>query len=228
MSLLAQFEARADAADRRSADRRPLRLAITATLPQNPELAANIHDLSETGFLLETQASLAPDQIFQVFLPLAGAIEARVVWTSAHFYGCQFREPVARAAVSAALLKSTPIGAEAAAERKGDLVSQLRDMNARIERIRNDLDRAIEDFSIARTRTGAADPDADLAAALPRSPIPPPPAPVTPTSAEPRRYYEPMPSGESEAAQWVMIGSLTLAAIAALILIAALLGMATA
>ena len=226
MSLLAQFEAWADAGDRRSADRRPLRLAITATLPQNPELAADIHDMSETGFLLETQAPLAPDQVFQVFLPLAGAVEARVVWTSSHFYGCQFREPVARAAVSAALLKSTPLGAPA--ETHGDLVSQLRDMNARIEQIGNDLDRAIEDFSIARSRDRTADSDADLAEALPRSPILPPPAAVTPIEAEPRRYYEPLPSSETDAGQWVVIGSLILAALAALILIAALLGMATA
>lgn len=228
MSLLAQFEGWADAGDRRSADRRPLRLAITAIVPQNPELAANIHDLSETGFLLETEAPLAPDQVFQVFLPLAGAVEARVVWTSSYFYGCQFRKPVARAAVSAALLKSTPLGAQAPAEPHGDLVSQLRDMNARIEQIGNDLDRAIEDFSIARSRDRTADSDADLAEALPRSPILPPPAAVTPIEAEPRRYYEPLPSSETDAGQWVVIGSLILAALAALILIAALLGMATA
>ncbi|MFL6800167.1 MAG: PilZ domain-containing protein [Sphingomicrobium sp.] len=225
--MLAQFEAWTDAGDRRGADRRPLRLAITATLPQNPELAASIHDLSETGFLLETRTQLAADQQFQIFLPLAGAVEARVVWTSAHFYGCQFREPVARAAVSAALLKSVPLAPAANAEPHPDLISQLRDMNARIEQIGSDLDRAIADFAIARPRSRTTDPDADIAAALPRSAIRPPPEAVQPT-AEPRRYYEPLPSGDGDTVKWAVIASLILAGLAALMLIAALLGMARA
>lgn len=161
MSLLAQFEAPTEAGDRRRADRRPLMLGISATVPNDPQLAANIHDLSETGFLLETQAQLAADQLFQVFLPLAGAVEARVVWTSAHFYGCQFREPVARGAVSAALLKSVPSEPAANVE---------------------------------------ADPELD--------------------------YYDALPAGAGDTVKWAVIASLTLAGLATLMLIAALLGIA--
>ena len=39
-------------------------------------------------------------------LPEAGAVPAKVVWSREPFYGCEFAQPVARAAVSAALLKS--------------------------------------------------------------------------------------------------------------------------
>lgn len=223
MSLLAQFEGLTESGERRRADRRPLTLAITATVPQSADLAATIHDLSETGFLLETQAPLTPDQPFELFLPLAGAVEATVVWRTEHFYGCQFRERVPRAAVSAALLKSVPRVAEEPTPPQ-NLVDQLRDMNARVERLGQDLDRAIDNLSTQRPgRT--ADPDAVIAAALPRSAIPLPPEPIAPAELEPERSYEPTPVSESDPAQWVIVVSLVLAGLAALIVIAALLGL---
>lgn len=224
MSLLAQFEGLTESGERRRADRRPLTLAITATVPQSPDLAATIHDLSETGFLLETQAQLTPDQPFELFLPLAGAVEATVVWRTEHFYGCQFRERVPRAAVSAALLKSVPREGEEQRPAQ-NLVDQLRDMNARVERLGQDLDRAIDDLSALRPGQRTADPDAVIAAALPRSAIPLPPESVVRTELEPERPYEPAPVSESDPAQWVIIVSLMLAGLAALILIAALLGL---
>lgn len=221
MSLLARFVGSADPAERRGSDRRELRLSITAALPDEAELAATIHDLSESGFLLETQARLSPDQPFQLFLPLAGAVEATVVWNTEHFYGCQFREKVARAAISAALLKSEPKRDD---ERTAapDLVSQLRDINERIEEVGLQLDRTIEQLGAMPPRL---DPDTVIAAALPKSAIPAPPEPVAPLSVEPKRYYEQAELNESDSAQWVVIGSLILAGLAALLFIAALLGL---
>jgi hypothetical protein len=224
VSLLAQFEGLTESGERRRADRRPLTLAITATVPQSPDLAATIHDLSETGFLLETHAPLTRDQPFELFLPLAGAVEASVVWRTEHFYGCQFRERVSRAAVSAALLKSVPRDGEGERPPQG-LVEQLRDMNARVERLGEDLDRAIDDLSAKRPGPRPADPDAVIAAALPRSAIPLPPEPAVAAEVEPERSYEPAPANEADPARWVILVSLVLAGLAALILIAALLGL---
>jgi hypothetical protein len=224
VTLLARFEQAGDAAERRGSERRGLKLAITASVPESPELAVAIHDLSETGLLLETPIPLASGQTFQAFLPLAGAVEATVVWSSHQFHGCEFAQRVPRAAVSAALLKSDGAGAEAKPlGGTGDVLSQLRDVSARIEQIGEDLDRTISELSASRAGGRAMDRDAVIAAALPQSPIisAPPAEPVT--NGEHQRFYEPLESPVEDAARPVVIISLVLAALAALILLAALL-----
>lgn len=65
-----------------------------------------IHDISNTGLLLETGASLAEGQKFNVDLPEIGVTQAKVVWASARYFGCRFDAPVPKAAVSAALLRN--------------------------------------------------------------------------------------------------------------------------
>ncbi len=222
MSLLAQFDAAGISDDRRSSDRRALRLTITAALPESPDLAVTIHDLSETGLLLETRVGLSAGQQFEIFLPLAGAVETKVVWSSHNFHGCQFGERVPKAAVSAALLQSVP-KEEAPQLRpvQGDVLSQLRDLNARIEQVGEDLDRTIERLS-HRSSIPSRHPDEVLAAALPKSPILPPPEAEIP-EVEPRRYAEQDSFEVRAATQPVVIISLILAGLAALMLIAALL-----
>jgi hypothetical protein len=226
VSLLARFEGAEGATDRRAAERRDLRLAITASLPESPELAVTIHDLSESGLLLETLVPLTAGQVFELFLPLAGAVETKVVWNSHNFYGCQFSEKVPRAAVSAALLQSAPEDEQIERrDRPRDVLLRLRDVNARIEQVAHDLDQTIEELSARRSGVPPRDPDEVLAAALPQSQIlPPRDVDVTP-GAEPEHFYEPRPLIEIDAARPVIIISLILVGLAVLILIAALLGL---
>ena len=225
MSLLAQFEATGVADERRSSERRPLRLTITASLPESPDLAVTIHDLSETGLLLETLVPLEAGQLFEIFLPLAGAVETKVVWSSHHFHGCHFGKRVPRAAVSAALLQSAPKDEAPEARRPPeDVLSQLRDLNARIEQVGQDLDRTIEQLSLNRPGIPSRRPDEVLSAVLPQSPILPPPDAEIP-QVEPRRYAEQDSFEVSAASQPVVIISLILAGLAVLILIAALLAL---
>ena len=65
-----------------------------------------IHDISNTGLLLESAAVLAEGQKFDVELPEVGRTRATVVWASARYYGCRFLSPVPKAAISAALLRN--------------------------------------------------------------------------------------------------------------------------
>jgi len=147
-----------------------LQLTITASLPKLPDLAVAIHDLSQTGLLLETPVALTTGQKFQVFLPPEGAVDTTVVWSSHQCYGCQFGKRVPQAAISAALLQSSPKnGPPEAGQSVQDALSQLRDLNAGIERVVQDLDRAIGNFSSDRSPILSRDPDELVAAALPQS-----------------------------------------------------------
>ncbi|MEE4201450.1 PilZ domain-containing protein [Erythrobacter sp.] len=67
---------------------------------------ARIHDLSETGLRLETPDRFDLDEIVIVELPYVGQISTRIVWSDAGFYGGKFLEPIPKAGVSAALLRS--------------------------------------------------------------------------------------------------------------------------
>jgi hypothetical protein len=224
MSLPGRFEETGKKGERRTSNRRALRLSITARLPESPESAVTIHDLSESGILLETLTPLAPGQSFQILLPLAGAVGTVVVWNSGHFYGCQFNESVSLAAVSAALLQSAPKNADVdAANRTGDMLSQLRDVNARLQQVGQQLDHTIEELSKGRSGAKMRDLEADLTAALPRSPIPGPPEAGVPFDGESERYFEPPQLNYSDTSQSVVIISLILAGLAVLIFIAALL-----
>ena len=104
-ALLAQIRTDAPILDERSAARRTLRLEV----PTSSSGDANevlIHNLSETGLLLETSADLHIGEALQVELPHAGTITAIVVWVRGTFAGCEFAAPVPKAAVSAALLRA--------------------------------------------------------------------------------------------------------------------------
>jgi hypothetical protein len=79
MPMVAYFEERSPAADRRRSVRRALRLG--ALTGDNAQLAT-IHDLSLTGALIETSVPMLVGATFEVELPNVGAVEANVVWNS--------------------------------------------------------------------------------------------------------------------------------------------------
>lgn len=65
-----------------------------------------IHDLSATGLLLETKASLPEHSEIAIDLPGAGTAVAKIVWSSGTFRGGQFSTPLTETAVKVAHRRS--------------------------------------------------------------------------------------------------------------------------
>jgi transcriptional regulator with XRE-family HTH domain len=110
-----------------------------------------VHDLSETGLLLQTSAQLSVGEKIEVVLPHAGPTAANVVWGSNEFFGCRFEKRISRATVSASQLQSGP---EATAEASEDNPVPLGDpdlkesFGARLRRLRKE--RQISLIGLAR------------------------------------------------------------------------------
>ena len=102
MAVAARIE-RPGTSDRRASGRRKLHLGSKSSHAADEVL---IHDISTTGMLLATSVSFEPFEEIELELPRAGLIKARIVRTTSGLYGCQFLEPISKAAVSAALLRS--------------------------------------------------------------------------------------------------------------------------
>jgi hypothetical protein len=111
MAMLARFEAPTDKVDRRSSNRRILRLHATGRAGSDDGVVVHIHDLSLTGLLIETAADMSVGDRLEVELPEGGSSLARVVWNSGQHFGCEFISPISRATISAALLKN-PVGVD--------------------------------------------------------------------------------------------------------------------
>ena len=139
MGMVAYFEERPPAADRRRSVRRALRLGAAAG---DAGQLATIHDLSLTGALLETSVPMLVGATFEVELPQAGTVEASVMWNSGEFYGCQFALPISPAVLSAALLQ-----AEAPANNGHDPIVELKQLNAEVERLAWKMDNALRRLS---------------------------------------------------------------------------------
>ena len=92
-------------ADRRGGKRR--KLSLGSSLQATGE-TVTIHDVSSTGMLIESSAELSAVGPLEIDLPEAGITQALVVWNSGQFYGCEFKQPIPQAAISAALLRSPP------------------------------------------------------------------------------------------------------------------------
>jgi len=145
MPMLAHFEEQAQAADRRSSQRRALRLDL-AGAPQSTA-QVTIHDLSLSGALIETSIALDVGEIFSVELPHAGGADAVVVWNSGEFYGCQFKTPIPPAALSAALLLSPPRAPREVSALPPDPITELRQLNDQVEQLAHRVEEAIEKLS---------------------------------------------------------------------------------
>jgi hypothetical protein len=201
MSLSARFEELVGHTDRRSGDRRALRLTVDANLSGSPDMAVRVHDLSESGILIETPEPLATGQNFEVMLPLTGPVDTVVVWNSGRYYGCEFSRSVPSAAVSAALLKAEPKGVPLdLVAAPDDLLAQLRTINASIEHVGHQLD-----DTIGQLRGGRS-------------------ARYAPSQGVRGEYARPSDVPEEDGSDWVVVIILILAGLAGLVLVAALLG----
>lgn len=104
-ALVAQIQVDPELRDFRASARRIVRLQVPTENAENATRAL-LHNLSETGVLLETGLALQAGDQLRVELPHAGATDAVIVWARGSFFGCEFVSPISRAAVSAALLLS--------------------------------------------------------------------------------------------------------------------------
>ena len=104
------------ARNQRATSRRPLKLGAKLVGTRHETV---IHDLSETGILIETEADLATFEQLQLDLPEMGPTLATVMWSSGRFFGCEFHQPLGRAAISAALLRNPIVHRLLAAEDTG-------------------------------------------------------------------------------------------------------------
>ncbi len=71
----------------------------------------SVHNISATGMLLECSERLDVGLSLRVDLPEAPDTEAVVLWVSGSLHGCKFVEPLGRATLSAAQLRSA-VGTE--------------------------------------------------------------------------------------------------------------------
>ena len=102
--------------DSRRTARRMLSLDVPVEVSAEATEAL-IHNISETGLLIETALAVDVGEALHVDLPHVGPTRARVVWTHDQLVGCEFLSPISPAAISAALLRNpfqSTAGAEAA------------------------------------------------------------------------------------------------------------------
>jgi hypothetical protein len=104
MALVAKL-ATYPADDRREARSR-LWLNVPSDLADGEVTNVIVHDLSRGGLLVQVDALLKVGSELQIEVPEAGSVEAKVVWSSGSFFGCQFAEPISESAVGAALSES--------------------------------------------------------------------------------------------------------------------------
>lgn len=104
MTIAARLQ-QAQSTDQRGSPRRRLSLDLSL---QGTGHQVSIHDISSTGMLIETTAELSPFDDLEIDLPQAGITHAAVVWSCGAFFGCEFKEPLSRASLSAVTLRSFP------------------------------------------------------------------------------------------------------------------------
>lgn len=96
----------APGAEKRVDARRKLSLLASGLRHDGTGLEVQIHNISGTGLLLESDVKLANGDRIEIQLPHAGDITAVVIWASGRLFGCQFEGPVSPATLSAVELKS--------------------------------------------------------------------------------------------------------------------------
>ncbi|HMN53563.1 MAG TPA: helix-turn-helix domain-containing protein [Sphingopyxis sp.] len=97
----------APGADARGSTRRKLSLPAEGRQSGGSGLAVLVHNISETGLLLESDAAVAVGDRIEIDLPHAGESPATVMWISGRLAGCRFDAPVSPATLSAAQLRSS-------------------------------------------------------------------------------------------------------------------------
>ena len=134
MPIAAHFDEKP--ANKARAARRTLRLETEGALPTGEAARVLVHNVSQTGMLLECGEAIEPGETIAVALPHAGTLEARIVWSSGDLHGCQFDAPVSPATLSAAELRSAVGGAMAAPAGRPAPVPETGTFGSRLQRLR--------------------------------------------------------------------------------------------
>ena len=106
MPIYGHFLPSAPSTENRHDARRKLSLLASGLRHDGTGIEVQIHNISGTGLLLESDVKLAAGDRIEIELPHAGDITAAVIWASGRLFGCQFEGPVTPATLSAVELKS--------------------------------------------------------------------------------------------------------------------------
>jgi len=106
MAIYGHFLPLAPGGDKRQDVRRKLSLLARSVQHDGTGIEVQIHNISGTGLLFESDIKLEACDRIEIELPHAGGITAVVIWASGRLFGCQFEGPVSPATLSAVELKS--------------------------------------------------------------------------------------------------------------------------
>ncbi len=87
-------------------NRRELLLPTKGSLPDGEVANVAVHNISQTGLLIETSEEMTAGETLSVDLPNAGSVEAEIVWVSGILYGCVFLDQVSEGVLDAAELQA--------------------------------------------------------------------------------------------------------------------------
>ncbi|WP_077148197.1 helix-turn-helix domain-containing protein, partial [Sphingopyxis sp. KK2] len=138
MAIAGYFLPAAPGADRRQGGRRKLSLLAKGSRHDGSGIDVQIHNISGTGMLFESDIRLVAGDRIEIELPHAGDITALVIWASGRHFGCQFEGPVSRATLSAVELKSATDAPPGTQDEKGEAAAPAADegFGERLERLR--------------------------------------------------------------------------------------------
>jgi DNA-binding transcriptional regulator YiaG len=106
MAISAYFESPPEASASARATRRTLKLEVRGAHAAASDVSVTVHNISQTGLLIECEANLSTDDRIDIDLPHVGVVSATLVWVSGRMFGCQFDKKLSSAALSAAQLQS--------------------------------------------------------------------------------------------------------------------------
>jgi transcriptional regulator with XRE-family HTH domain len=159
MAVKAHLNQRFTSEGEREIRRLSLRLETSSLLPEGRQSNVTVHNISSTGLLIETEVDLAIGEILSLTLPLAGAVEARVAWSSGLLHGCAFAEPLSADVVSASLSQGLPIARDEEAgspdDRPTPMISDGCELGRRLSRARREARLTLDEVA---TRLGVSKP----------------------------------------------------------------------
>ena len=108
MPIKAHLDQTQTSPENRQYERRNLMLETGGVLPGGASGNVTIHNISESGMLIETGLELGVGARLSVDLPHDASVPASVVWASDKLFGCKFERPIGLPALSAVQLKAGP------------------------------------------------------------------------------------------------------------------------
>src|SRR3546814_18269711 len=94
MPIRGHFLPAASNGDKRHEVRRKLSLLARGVQHDGTGIEVQIHNISGTGLLFESDITLAACDRIDIELPHAGDIKTVVIWARGRLFGCQFDGPV--------------------------------------------------------------------------------------------------------------------------------------